>query len=100
MTDRGRIACRSRFFFFDFYLEGFMNRITIKSIAILLVFGLAVCSSLRNGSGPGEKDSTGGLNGAQFDNSQAPGAQNVNQQATDTKYEHKLWTDESGTLGH
>jgi len=85
MTARERIGCRRKFFFFDFYPEGFMKRITIKSIAVLLVLGLAACGSLRTGSTQAQKDSTGGSNVAQVDTRPTPGAQDVNQRATDAR---------------
>jgi hypothetical protein len=85
MTAKGRIACRRKFFFFAFYLEGFMKRITIQSIATLLVLWLVACSSLRTGSGREEKDSTGGTNATQGANHPAPGAQDVKRQTTATQ---------------
>ncbi|HKQ79366.1 MAG TPA: hypothetical protein VJ810_37070 [Blastocatellia bacterium] len=66
-----------------------MKRITIKSIAILFVFGLAACNSLRTDSVQEGKDSTGGLNATQADNHPATGAQDVNRRVTGARVAKK-----------
>src|SRR5262245_31109357 len=85
MTAKGRIACRRKFFFFAFYLEGNMKRITITSIAALLTLWLVACGSMGTGSGQGEKNPAGGLTASQSDNRPTPGAQDNKQQVTDTQ---------------
>jgi hypothetical protein len=76
MTAKERITCRRKFFFFAFYLEGFMKRITITSIVALLALWLAACNSSGTGSGQ---------NATQSDNRPSQGARDVKQQATNTQ---------------
>jgi len=85
MTAKGRIACLPKFIFFAFYLEGYMKRITITSIATLLTLWMVACGSLGTGSGKGEKESAGGPNATQADNRPTPSPQEVKQPVTNTQ---------------
>jgi predicted small secreted protein len=76
MTAKERITCRRKFFFFAFYLEGFMKRITITSIVALLALWLAACNSSGTGSGQ---------NATQVATQPSPGAQEVKPQVTNTQ---------------
>jgi hypothetical protein len=81
----GKNRTPSQILFVAFYLEGFMKRITLTSIAALLAIWLAACSSTWTGSGKGEKDSSGGPNATPSDNRPSPGAQDIKQQVTNTQ---------------
>lgn len=94
----GKNRLPSQILFFAFYLEGFMKRITITSIAALLAIWLAACSSSWTGSGKGEKDSSGGQNATPSDNRPPPGAQDIKKQVTNTQGAKQTSTDANSSV--
>jgi len=78
------MACRREFFFFAFYLEGYMKKIALTLIAILIALYLTAYRPWRTGLQE-EKDSTGGLNAAQDGRRPATGAPDVNQSVKDVQ---------------